>query len=157
MVVSRKIKEYLDNNGVEYKVLIHPTAYTAQEIAAATHVSGKELAKAIMVNADGRMVMVVLPSTHKIDFDKIKQALNAKKVNLATEEEFRELFPDCEIGAQPPFGNLYNVDVLAADSLAKADDITFNAGTHTDVITIHRSDWERLVKPGHAQISERLT
>ncbi len=156
MVVARKIKEFLDKHDVEYHSMVHPTAYTAQEVAAATHIKGKELAKCVMVKADDKLVMLVLPATRKINMPKLKEALGTKKVALATEEEFKEKFPDCEIGAQPPFGNLYNVEVFAAEPLWDNDDITFNAGTHTDVITMHREDWEELVKPQKATFTDPM-
>lgn len=153
MVVARRIKEYLEQNRVEYRTLVHPTVYTAQEVAATTHISGKELAKVVMVKVDDKMIMAVLPATHKIDFAQLKEVLGAKKVELATEEEFKEMFPDCEIGAQPPFGNLYNVEVIAAKPLWENEEITFNAGTHTDVITISFADWERLVNPRQVEFT----
>jgi len=156
MVVARRIKEYLEQNGVEYKSLVHPTAYTAQEVAATTHIRGKEVAKVVMVKVDDKMIMAVLPAAHKIDLAQLKEVLGVKKVELATEDEFKEMFPDCEIGAQPPFGNLYNLEVIAAKPLWENEEITFNAGTHTDVITIPFSDWERLVKPRQVEFTQPI-
>lgn len=144
---SRKVKAYLDGAGVKYEVIEHPTVYTAQEIAAVTHVKGKELVKAVMVKADGEMVMLALPATRKINFEMLKGVLGGKNVTLAKEEEFESLFPDCETGAMPPFGKLYNVSVIAAQSLADDKEIMFNAGTHHDIIKISFDDYKILENP----------
>jgi Ala-tRNA(Pro) deacylase len=156
MTVPRKLKQYLKEQGIEFETLEHSTAYTAQEIAAATHIKGKALAKAVIVKADDHMVMAVLPSDHKILLDKLGEVLHARQVEIAKEEEFKDLFPDCETGSQPPLGNLYSMDVIADDSLTESPDITFNAGTHHDVITMHRSDWEDLVHPDYISFSSHL-
>ncbi len=156
MVVAKKIKRFLDENDIPYETLVHPTAYTAQEVAAATHISGYELAKAIIVKSDDKNTMAVLPATQKINMKMLQEVLNVNNLRLATEEEFKELFPDCEIGAQPLFGNLYDIDVVADESIKESEHITFNAGTHTDAIKISREDWERVVKPGYASFTEHV-
>lgn len=156
MVIARKIKEYLEENGVKYKSAVHPTVYTAQEVAATTHIRGKEVAKVVMIKADGKLIMSVLPATQKVNFTKLKSVLAEKKVELAKEDEFKDLFPDCEIGAQPPFGNLYGVEMIAAPALWEDKEITFNAGTHTDVVTIKLEDWVRLANPKQADFSEPI-
>lgn len=142
-----KIKEFLDRNNVRYITLKHSPAYTAQEIAAIAHVSGKELAKTVMIKVNGQMAMAVLPASFKISFEQMKAALGAEKVRLAYEQEFMDKFPDCEVGAMPPFGNLYGMEVYVAESLAKDEEIAFNACSHSELIKMSYKDFETLVKP----------
>ena len=144
---TRKLHEFLDANQVRYLKIEHSPAYTAQEIAAEVHIPGKQLAKTVMVKIDGEMTMAVLPADHRINFEKLKGAANAVKVELASESEFGDLFSDCSLGAMPPFGNLYGVDVLVDASLAEDEEIAFNACTHTELIKLSYMDFERLVKP----------
>ncbi len=143
----RKLTEFLDQNKVKYVTIRHSPAFTAQEIAATAHVSGKELAKTVMVKVDGKMAMAVLPASFHVDFDQLKGVLRAKVVELATETEFQNLFPGCEVGAMPPFGNLYGMDTYVAESLKEDEEIAFNAGTHTELIKLAYKDFERLVEP----------
>jgi Ala-tRNA(Pro) deacylase len=147
MSVATKLKEYLDNNQVKYNVLTHEIAYTAQDTAAATHVSGKELAKSVVVNADDKFVLAILPANLKVDMERLKNVLNAGAVRLAHESEFGSLFPGCDRGAMPPFGNLYGIDVCVDESLTRDDEIVFNACTHVDAIRMRYEDFERLAKP----------
>ena len=144
---SKKLREFLDGKSVKYISIIHSKAYTAQEIAASAHIPGKELAKTVMIKIDGRMAMAVLPASYKVDFDLLKHALNAERVRLAYEQEFKDKCPDCEVGAMPPFGNLYELEVYVAQSLTEDDEIAFNAGTHTELMKMKYKDFERLVKP----------
>lgn len=153
---SRKVKEYLDNAGVKYGVMEHDTAYTAQEVAAATHVKGQELVKAVIVKTDGNMLMAVIPSTRKLDFELLKKILKIEDASLAREEEFSPLFADCEIGAMPPLGKLYNVDVIADESLAEDKEIVFRAGTHNDIIRISYEDYKKLENPKLAKITTHI-
>ena len=111
MTILKKLRDYFEKNQVAYEVGFHPEVFTAQEIAAAQHVSGKEMAKVVMVKADGKMLMLVLPASYQIDMKKLKKVLKYKKVSMAKEKQFEEIFPDCEVGAMPPFGNLYNLEV----------------------------------------------
>jgi len=143
----KKLIDFLDESGVKYLKLSHSPAYTAQEIAASAHIPGKELAKTVMVKVDGAMAMAVLPASYRVDFKLMKKASGSKKVELAGENEFKELFPECEVGAMPPFGNLYDMDVYVAESLAEDEEITFNAGSHTELIKLAYADFERLVQP----------
>lgn len=143
----QKLKKFLDSNGVKYVVMKHSTAYTAQEIAASAHIPGKELAKTVMIKVDDKMAMAVLPASYKVDFDLLKDATGADQVELASEEEFKYTFPDCEIGAMPPFGNLYDMEVYSAESLAEDEEIAFNAGSHKELIKLAYKDFENLVKP----------
>jgi Ala-tRNA(Pro) deacylase len=149
----KKLKEFLDANKIKYVSITHSPAYTAQQIAASAHIPGKELAKTVMVKLDGKLAMAVLPASLKIDFDLLRQASGAGKVELATESEFRETFPGCELGAMPPFGNLYDMAVYVAVPLAADEEIAFNAGSHVELIKLAYEDFERLVKPKVADIS----
>ena len=143
----RKLKTYLDENSVKYVTIKHSSAYTAQEIASSAHVSGKELAKTVMIKIDDQMAMAVLPASFQVDFRSLSSALGTDMVALATEQEFKDLFPDCELGAMPPFGNLYNMEVFVAETLRKNNEIAFNAGNHTELIKMNYKDFERLVQP----------
>jgi len=144
---AKKLREFLDQNRVKYVVISHSPAYTAQEIAATAHISGRELAKTVMVKLDGKMAMAVLPASSKIDFDLLKEGTGAKKVELASEREFKDMFPECDTGAMPPFGNLYGMDVYVARRLAEDEEIAFNAGSHTELVKLGYKDFEKLVQP----------
>jgi len=144
---ASKLKDFLDSNQVKYVTVTHSPAYTAHEIAASAHVSAKELAKTVLVKVDGKLMMMVLPASHRIIFLDLQKALGATRVELAAEEEFRDVFSGCALGAMPPFGNLYGLEVVVADRLTKDEEIAFNAGTHTELIRLAYSDFERLVKP----------
>jgi Ala-tRNA(Pro) deacylase len=138
----KKIKEFLDSNKVKYVIMQHSPAYTAQEIAAAAHISGKELAKTVMIKIEGKLAMAVLPASYKISFDQLKAALEVSDVKLAYEQEFMDKFPDCEVGAMPPFGNLYGFDVYVAESLAEDEEIAFNACSHTELVKMKFDDFD---------------
>jgi Ala-tRNA(Pro) deacylase len=150
---AKKIKEFLDSHQVKYITVTHSPAYTAQQIAQVAHIPAKELAKTVMIKINGKMAMAVLPADHKVDFDLLKQITGADKVELAGEQEFRTLFPDCEVGAMPPFGNLYGMEVYAHEALAEDDEIGFNAGSHSEIIKMAYKDFKRLVKPKIVDIS----
>ncbi|MDX8339487.1 YbaK/EbsC family protein [Draconibacterium sp. IB214405] len=143
----KKLKAFLDENQVKYVVIRHSSAYTSQEIAAKSHVSGKEFAKTVIVKVDGKMAMAVLPASYQVDFDLLKEIFGSSHVDLAKEAEFQRFFPDCEIGAMPPFGNLYDMEVFVAETLAEDEEIAFNAGSHTEMIKMNYADFERLVEP----------
>lgn len=153
MAILKRLEEFLEKNHATYKAVIHPEAYTAQEIAASMHVKGRELVKSVMVKADGKIVMAVLPASHRVDFERLKNALGEKDLRLATEEEFARLFPDCEPGAEPPFGNLYDVETIVDKSLAGDEDIYFNAGTHYEAVEMEYSKYEELVRPRVAEFA----
>lgn len=146
-MIANTLKEYLDRAGVAYTTIIHPVAYTAQEVAASAHVVGRDFAKTLIVQVDGALAMVVLPATRRLLLADLREMLGTYDVRLATESEFRDAFPGCEIGAMPPFGNLYGMPVYVAGSLADEPTIAFNAGTHTEVIQMAYSDFQRLVHP----------
>jgi len=151
----KKLREFLDSNHVRYVCIGHSRAYTAQEIAASAHIPGKELAKTVMVKLDGNMAMAVLPASHKIDFDLLKLASGASEVELATEREFKGMFPECEPGAMPPFGNLYGMSVFVEQTLAEDEEIAFNAGSHTELIRLAYKDFERLVEPAVVELAAK--
>ena len=141
------LKEYLDNHHVKYVCLQHSRAFTAQEVAEAAHVSGKLLAKTIIVKLDGQLAMVVLPAHDHINFTALKTAAGAKVADLALESEFKSLFPECDAGAMPPFGQLYQMPVYASSRLSQHGQIIFSAGTHVELLQMAYVDFERLVKP----------
>jgi len=143
----QKLKDFLDKHEIKYVSVVHSPAYTAQEIAARAHIKGRQLAKTVMVLVDGKMAMAVLPASLKVDFDYFRKEIGASNVGLAAEREFESLFPDCEVGAMPPFGNLYGMDVYVDQSLVEDDEIAFTAGTHTELIKLPFIDFKRLVKP----------
>ncbi len=150
---TQKIKEFLNENGIKFVTITHSPAYTAQEIAAMAHIPGKEMAKTVLVKIDGKMVMTVLPASDKVDLEALKEATKAESVRLAQEQEFINKFPGCDVGAMPPFGNLYNIEVIVAENLSEDEEIAFNAGTHTELIKMSYKDFERLVKPMKLQFS----
>ena len=147
MPVLRKLRAFLNDQGVAYDVLSHPRAYTSEGVAAAQHVSGHELAKVVIAKTDGRFVMAVLPATSRLDLHKLGDLTGDAHTGLATEEEFSGSFPGCEVGAMPPFGNLYDMRVYADRRLAEHESIVFEAGTHTETIRLSWSDFMRLVRP----------
>jgi Ala-tRNA(Pro) deacylase len=142
-----QLREFLDSHKVQYVVISHSIAYTAQGIAALTHIPGGHLAKTVIVKVDGALTMTVLPAPSHVDLVRLKEGLRAASVELASELEFKNRFPDCETGAMPPFGNLYGMGVLADESLAQLDEIAFNAGSHRELVRMAWMDFERLVKP----------
>ena len=143
----RKLKEYLDRHGIKYVTIIHSRAYTAPTIAHAAHIPGKELAKTVMIKLDGHMAMAVLPSSIHVDLERLREATDADRVSLATEAEFKDLFPECAVGAMPPFGNLWNMPVYVDAMLAEDEEIAFNAGSHIELIRLAYADFDRLVQP----------
>lgn len=147
-----RLEAYLREKRVPFEVRHHPRAITAQEVAASEHVPGKMLAKTVMVLADGKMVMLALPAPYQVDVDKAGKVLGVE-VRLAHEEEFENTFPDCEVGAMPPFGNLYEVPVYVEVALAEDETIVFRAGTHTDTMSVSYADFERLVEPTIAEFA----
>ena len=151
----KKLKDFLDENAIKYVTVRHSNAYTAQEVASAVHVSGKEFANTVIVNLDDKMVMCVLPASYKVDFRQLRETLKTENIELADEAEFRYQFPDCEPGAMPPFGNLYGMDVYVAESLTSNDEIAFNAGNHTEIMKLKFEDFQRLVNPKIFRFSQK--
>lgn len=142
----KKLKEFLDSHQVKYVSMSHSPAFTAQEIAAAAHISGKQLAKTVIVKIDDHFAMVVIPANDHVNFAKLKE-IAGSSVDLASESEFRDKFAGCEVGAMPPFGNLYDMPVFISSELSHQDNILFNAGSHSELIQLAFHDFERLVKP----------
>lgn len=143
----KKLKEFLDSNQVKYLCITHSPAYTSQEIAAVAHISGKQLAKTVIAKVDGSMAMVVIPAHEHVNFSELKKSAGVANADLASESEFKKLFPECEVGAMPPFGNLYEMPVYVSEDLAKMNTIIFNAGSHSELMQLAYEDFERLVKP----------
>jgi Ala-tRNA(Pro) deacylase len=143
----KKLKQFLDSEKVRYVSIVHSEAYTAQEVAQSAHVTGKAMAKTIIVELDGEMAMVVLPADRKIVIQDLRDVTGTDRVRFASEEAFQERFPDCETGAMPPFGNLYGMEVFVAEALTHRPEIAFNAGSHTEIIKMAYADFERLVEP----------
>jgi Ala-tRNA(Pro) deacylase len=150
---AQRLKKFLDENGVPYVSIAHSAAYTAQEVAESAHVPGKDLAKTVIVKIDGSLAMAVLPASYTIDLERLAGAIGASKVELASEREFRGEFPDAELGAMSPFGNLYDMDVFVAEVLTRDEDIAFNAGTHRELLRMKYKDFEKLVKPRVVRMS----
>jgi Ala-tRNA(Pro) deacylase len=142
-----KLREFLDSHNVKYLVISHSLAYTAQGVAALSHVSGKKLAKTVILKIDGILAMAVIPASDHVDLDRMKKLTGASVVELASEREFRDAFPDCETGAMPPFGNLYDMAVYADTSLGRIEEITFTAGSHRELVRMKWDDMVRLVNP----------
>jgi len=141
------ITEYLDSNDIVYSMVEHATAYTAQQTAQAAHIPGRELAKTLVIKLDGKLALVVLPADVHLDIEAIAAETGAKEVELAREHEFADRFSQCELGAMPPFGNIYNMDTYVGKSLAKDEEIAFNACNHTELVRMKYKDWELLVHP----------
>lgn len=142
-----KLQEYLDSNHIRYVSIKHSPAFTAQEIAATAHIPGEDVAKTVVVKLDGEMAMVVLPAPRMVRLNHLKAETGASEAVLASEEEFKGRFPDCEVGAMPPFGNLYEMETFVEGSLAGEHQIAFNAGTHTELIRMAYRDFEKLARP----------
>ncbi len=147
MLCRERLQRMLEEAGVPYQLMVHPVAYTAQEVAAHLHVSGYQVAKVVMAKVDDRLVMLVLPAPYRVDLERLCRALGAASARLAHEPEFAEVFPDCEVGAMPPFGNLYGIPVYVDRSLTRDPEIVFNAGTHRETLRMRYADYERLVRP----------
>ena len=146
-MISARVRQFLDQNGVRYDVLRHDPAFTAQELAAGMHVPGREFVKVVVVKLDGRYALVALPAHRRVDLKELAAVAAAKKCSLATEEEFQKLFPDCEVGAMPPFGNLYKMDTFVDREVTRDERIVVNAGTHAEAVRLRYADLERLVMP----------
>lgn len=147
MKCRERMEKYLRENGVGFQVETHDQAFTMQEVAAALHVPGNQVAKVVIVCADKEKVMLVLPAPYRMNVDLVRDMVEAKKVRLAKEEEFADLFPDCATGAMPPFGNLYGVPVYVDRSMAEEPDMVFRIGTHRETMKITYADFVRLAQP----------
>lgn len=144
---ATKLREFLDAHGVKYVTIRHSVAYTAQEVAASAHIRGKEMAKTVVVKLDGQLALAVVPAAQKVDIRRLKEATGVKKAEIAVEEDFRGTFPECDLGAMPPFGNLYGLTVYVDPQLAEDEEIAFNACSHTELMRLPYKDFQRLVQP----------
>ena len=144
---TQKLKDYLDQHGIHYVTISHSPAYTAQRIAELTRTPGKEFAKTVIVKIDDKFAMAVLPASRRVNLRHLQEAIGADEVALSSEREFKELFPDCEVGAMPPFGNLYDMGVYVAEQLTKDEEIAFNAGSHSELVKMSYYDFAKLVTP----------
>lgn len=142
-----KVQQLLRQESVPFKSIWHPIAYSAQKTAAAAHLPGKEIAKPVMIRVDGKLAMVVVPGSSLVDLSQLRDALGAKEVRLANESEFKNIFSDCEVGAMPPFGHLYDVPTYVAEKLSHDDIIAFNAGTHNELIEMTYRDYAKIEHP----------
>jgi Ala-tRNA(Pro) deacylase len=154
MSIPRRIRDYLDSQNVSYEWLPHPQAFTGQEVAHSLHVSGKRLAKTVVLRADDRLVMAVLPASHHLVLPELKAALEVRDLEMMPEPELAKLFPDCDLGAIPPFGNLYAMETWVDRVVAESGEIVFTAGTHVDAVRMKYSDYAELVKPQSSRFSE---
>ena len=144
---TQKLQDYLDQHEIQYVTISHSPAYTAQRIAELTRIPGKELAKTVIVKVDDELAMAVLPASRRVNLQHLQEAIGADEVTLSSETEFNELFPDCEVGAMPPFGNLYDMGVYVAEQLTEDDEIAFNAGSHSELVKMSYNDYAKLVTP----------
>jgi len=156
-MTCKKLKQYLDDQNVKYVSVNHSRAYTAQEIAESAHVSGNDFAKVVMLNADEKMIMAVLPAPDKVELKLLRQVLGARNVIFADENDFQDHFPGCEVGAMPPFGNLYGIRVILAKTLCNSATINFNSGVHTEIIQMDYDNYIKLVSPEIMDFTRHIT
>lgn len=149
-----RLKRFLDSYNIRYVVISHSVAYTAGGIAALTHIPGKEVAKTVIVKIDDELAMAIVSASQHVDLEILKAATKAKTVRLAVEDEFKNRFPDCEIGAMPPFGNLYGMSVFVDEALSRDKEIVFNAGSHRELVRLAWQDFEKLVQPKLMKLAE---
>lgn len=152
---ERKVIQTLEQNHIDYDIILHTETFTSMRTAQATHTKGIEFAKPMMINVDGKMIMAVLPANYRVDVKRIKEIMGAKKATIATEEEFRYLFKDSAIGAMPPMGNLYGMDVIMDKDMSNDTNIAFNACNHQEIIRMKFSDYKKVVHPRFANIHKR--
>lgn len=142
-----KLRQFLDDNDIKYVSIRHSPAFTAQEVAASGHIPGRELAKTVIVKLDGDLAMVALPASEQVHLERLKEVAGAQHAEIAEEAEFEDRFPGCELGAMPPFGNLFGMDVYVSETLTRDDEIAFSAGSHSELLRLAYQDFERLVRP----------
>ena len=153
----QKLRQFLDENLVKYIVITHSKAYTSQGVAASAHIPGNELAKTVMLKKDGELCMAVLPASKQVSLAAFASLTNSAGVSLASERDFKDHFPDCEIGAMPPFGNLYGLRVYADPLLTRDKEIAFNAGSHLELVKLDYRDFARLAKPTILELATHTT
>lgn len=153
MAISRRLQSYLEEEKIPYEVIPHRTVYTAQEVAQATHIPGQDVAKTVMVRKGHELVMVVLPALAQVDLGRLADEMGEKEVRLAREAEFEDIFSDCDLGAMPPFGNLYGIPVYVDEALTEDETITFNGGSHEEAVKISFRDFDEHVSPRVLKVS----
>lgn len=156
MDCRERMEQLLREKGVGFETQTHSQAFTMQEVAAALHVPGRQVAKVVMVKADGDAVMLVLAAPDRLDFRKVRDMLAATEVSLAQEEDFSDLFPDCDTGAMPPFGYLYQVPTYVDEALAQEPAIVFRIGTHRETMKMAYADYSRLAQPALGDFARQL-
>jgi Ala-tRNA(Pro) deacylase len=154
-MIPASISDYLDQHRARYTVMSHPTAYTAQEEAAAARIPGRDWAKTVVCFADDEPVLAVLPAPNVLDLKRLQHTTHARSVRLATEKEFAPWYQDCELGAMPPLGPLYGQRVFVDEQLTIDPEVAFSAGSHHDTIRMPYTEFERLVHPTVAEIAQR--
>lgn len=147
MPLPERLRKFLDSRRAEFTLTTHPKAFTAREVAAAEHLPAKEVAKTVVIFGDGAYHMIVVPASKLVDLHEARPVLGLAQARLATEDELARLFPDCELGAMPPLGPLYGFTVYLDNTLAGQDTITFNAGTHREVLHMQTAEFRRLAAP----------
>jgi len=152
-MATRRIREFLDGNGAKYVILSHSPAYTSQEVAASAHVPGKAMAKTVIVKLDGRLAMAVVPASREVEISLLRETTGAHFAELADESEFADRFEGCQLGTMPPLGNLFGMSTYMDQSLAKAEYIAFNAGTHTELVLMKFVDYRRIAHPKLGRIA----
>ncbi len=150
---AEKLKNLLDSNAIKYALITHSPAYTAQEVAESAHISGNKMAKTVILKVDGEFKMLVLPASHLVNVQQLQELMGAKNVELAVESEFKRCFPECEKGAIPPFGNLYDMDVYISDCLSTEKKMAFCAGNYSELIRLNYKDYQNLVHPKELHLS----
>lgn len=151
-----RLQAFLDQLDATYRVSHHDTAFTAQDLAMAEHVPGKRVIKPVLIEADGQFVLCALPACYRIDLDELRHQIPAQQVKLADERTLLDLFPDCELGAEPPVGRLYGVLTLMDASLTADDHVTFQAGTHSDCVTMSLAEYRRVAQPEIAHFARHV-
>jgi Ala-tRNA(Pro) deacylase len=154
MPIPQRVREYLDSKDVPHEWVHHAQAFTAQEVAHSVHVSGKHLAKTVVLSADDRLVMCVIPASHRLNLAELRALLEVKHLAMLPEDELAKSFPDCELGAIPPLGNLYGVEVWVDRALTESEEIVFCAGSHVDCVRMKYSDYAALVTPHVGRFSD---
>jgi len=154
MAIPQRIRDYLDSQNVSYEQLHHSQAFTGQEVAHSLHLSGRRLAKTLVLEGDGKVVMIVIPASHRLNLQELRAALEVNRLEMLPESALVKLFPDCELGAIPPFGSLYGIEVWVDRTVCDSEEIVLCAGTHEDCIRMKYSDFARVAKPRLGRFSE---
>jgi Ala-tRNA(Pro) deacylase len=154
MAVPQRIRDYLDSQDVPYELLHHSQAFTGQEVAHSLHLSGKRLAKTVVLEGDGKRLMVVIPASYRLNLQELRGVLEVNRLEMLPESELAKLFPDCDLGAIPPFGSLYGLEVWVDRAVSDAEEVVLCAGTHEDCLRMKYGDFAKLAKPRLGRFSE---